>query len=211
MIPSHRSFKKEQLWAIHSNSSLKKSDRERITLVAFNIRVTMSESLSSLFKKEWFAQDSSKSLSKTSWIRLKKLIFVIFHCFSPFLCPSCKSLPLLWRSLRSSLICSFLKSNRSHSLLSLFKKGWPWVNRSCHSYKKATMSDLLPLLFSKERQEQFAIFHPQIALSLFGSQKTSNSLKNRRVNSLCWISPSKWNNTRSEHISVWVVFLFFDH
>ena len=43
-------------------------------------------------------------------------------------------------------------------------------------YKKATISESIPLIFKKERQERFSIFHERITFSFFRSQKTSDSL-----------------------------------
>ena len=54
----------------------------------------------------------------------------VFDSFPPFLCPRVN------RSCPSSLIFSFLKSDLSDSLLSLFTKEWPWVIRSDCSWKK---------------------------------------------------------------------------
>ena len=44
-------------------------------------------------------------------------------------------------------------------------------------YKRGTMSDLLLLLSTKERQERWALFQELIAISLFHSQKTSDLIK----------------------------------
>ena len=43
--------------------------------------------------------------------------------------------------------------------------------------KRASMSDSLRLLMTREQREQFALFHEWIVLSLFRSQKSSNSLE----------------------------------
>ena len=68
--------KKERPWANHSHPSYKKCDCERIPFEAIYKRATVSESHSSLFKKE--QHDLSKSLSKTS-NSLKEIH--IFHIF----------------------------------------------------------------------------------------------------------------------------------
>ena len=44
-------------------------------------------------------------------------------------------------------------------------------------YKRATMSNSLPTLMIKEGHDLFALFPMFIALSLFHSQKTSDSLE----------------------------------
>ena len=92
----------KQLLATRSHPSLKKSDREWIALVTLYKRATVSESLSSLFKKEWLWANCSQFLLKrvTSVIysfkksnvndysqkttdSLEKNIFVV--CFCQFL------------------------------------------------------------------------------------------------------------------------------
>ena len=97
-------------------------------------------------------------LQKTSnWLD-KFVFFYVFDNFSPFVCPRANS------SLRSSLICSFFKEQ---------------LERLAHValYKRATMSDSLRLLMTKERPKRFALFHKQIPLSLICSQKPSRSIK----------------------------------
>ena len=46
-------------------------------------------------------------------------------------------------------------------------------------YNRVTVSSLLRLFMTKERQERFALFHARIALSLFRSQKASELLENQ--------------------------------
>ena len=92
-------------------------------------------------------------LQKTSnWLD-KFIFFYVFDNFSPFVCPRANS------SLRSSLICSFFKEQ---------------LERLAHValYKRATMSDSLRLLMTKERPKRFALFQKRIPLLLICSQKT---------------------------------------
>ena len=103
-------------------------------------------------------------------ICLKKTIFDSFPQFSPFYAKRAK------RSHRSSLGRSFLKIDGIDSLSSFITKERPWGNRSHHSLQKSdqytmTMSQLIPLIFKKER---FALFTSEL---LFRSQKRSDSLE----------------------------------
>ena len=73
----------------------------------------------------------------------------------------------------------------SKSFLSLFTKERSIANRSCRSlqksvrerivpvalYKRVIVSDLLPLLITKEGRERFALFHEGIALSLTKNER----------------------------------------
>ena len=120
-----------------------KSDCVQFALVALYKRATMSKLLLLLCKKEqhgWFARASRESLSKMSDLLKKIHIFLfVFDSFSllfPFLCP---------------------RANRSHRSL-LFAPN--------ALYKRATMSDWLLSLMTKERQERFVLFYRRIALSL---------------------------------------------
>ena len=79
------------------------------------------------------------------------MFLTVFYCFSPF----------LWPRANSSRPLAFLKSNHEQ------------IAPVAH-YNRATMRDLLPSLFTKE---WFAIFVERMALLLFCSQKTSDSLK----------------------------------
>ena len=89
------------------------------------------------------------------------MFLIVFHCFSPFLCPRANP------SRRSSLSRSFLKSDGSDfSCCSLQKSDFEPIAL----YKRATVSNLLPSLFTKEQRERFALFQEQIAISLFCSQ-----------------------------------------
>ena len=128
-------FKKGWPWVNHSHRSLKKSNCEGFTLVTLDKRATVSELLLSLFKKDWFAGDLSKLLSKnkhsTFTICSKSRFFVCFSFFSHFFVPKSKVLLLLFAPLL------FLKSNRSNSLLLLFTKDIPWANRSRRTLQKS--------------------------------------------------------------------------
>ena len=64
------------------SSLFKNSNHERITLVAFNKRVTVSDSLCKKEQHKWFARDSSESLSKTSnSIEKVQFLFNVFDSF----------------------------------------------------------------------------------------------------------------------------------
>ena len=80
-------------------------------------------------------------------------------------------------SRHSLLSHSFLKSNRSDKLSSLFKKDNLEQIAPLAIYKKATISVSLLSLMTKERWEHFVLFHRQIALLFFCSQKMIASLK----------------------------------
>ena len=130
-------------------------------------------SLSSIFKKESCEQIDLIPLLSISFKKsnlLKKTIFDSFPQFSPFYAKRAK------RSHRSSLGRSFLKIDGIDSLSSFITKERPWGNRSHHSLQKSdqytmTMSQLIPLIFKKER---FALFTSEL---LFRSQKRSDSLE----------------------------------
>ena len=111
-------FLKELPWAICSRRSLKKSDT--------------SESLSSLFKKEWLFMIHSFALEKLA-IRSRKFVFftlslTVYDCFPPF-----------------------------------------YAQERIALYKRATMSESLPSLFTKEQP--------------FAHKKRAICLKNQRANS----------------------------
>ena len=158
-------FKKERSWAncsLHkrprancSRCSLQKSDHKQI---AFNF-----------FKKEpcqWFAHYLRKALSKKSNSFKKKHIFLmfltVFDSFFPFLCLRAN------RSRRSLLSCSFLKSDRSDSISSVFKKERQWANGSRWSLKKSDCERIAPVaLYKKSDCEQFApVVHDKRARGL---------------------------------------------
>ena len=100
-------------------------------------------------------------LQETSESLKKFIFFVCFWLFSPFYAQEHIA------PIALCMICSFLKSDLSDSLQSLFTK-------------RVTVSDSLRSLMTKERGERFTLFHKQIAL---GSQKWVNRLKNRWANS----------------------------
>ena len=76
---------------------------------------------------------------KTSDSLKKFVFFVCFWHFFPFLCPRANC------SCCSSLIGSFLKSDLSNSLTSLFTKEWPERSHN----KRASLSNSLTLLFKR--------------------------------------------------------------
>ena len=99
-----------------SKSLFLKSNHVRFALIALYKRVTMSELLSSLFKKS-DVSDLLFCSQKTSDSLKKMCVFTMFlndfHCFSPFYT---ESLPSLFA------LSLFLKSDRSDALLLLFFK-----------------------------------------------------------------------------------------
>ena len=117
---------------IRSCCSLKKSDFERIALVALYKRAAMTESRLFLFKKEqreWFACELSESLSKNERFDWKNLYFsYVFHCFSSFYGQE-RIAPIALGS-----VTFFLRSNGTDSIASLFKKEGLWANCSLRSF-----------------------------------------------------------------------------
>ena len=148
----------------HSKSLRLKSDHEWFAQVAHDKRVTVNVSLSSLLTKErpwaissgcsgqksdvgellsslmtkerheWFAHCSSKLLSKSSTSPEKNGKNRIFHMFLTVFPFLC---PKALRSHRSFLSCSFLMSNMSDLITLLFTKERTWANRSGHSLQKS--------------------------------------------------------------------------
>ena len=122
---------------------------------------TMSDSLSSLFKM------SDHELIAISLFCWKK--FVFFTCFWQFFTvfllfmPKSESLPslfvpLLFFKVRQNSCCSLQKSDHEQiAPLAI--------------YKRATVSNSIPSLFTKELREQFTLFQERIAILLFRSQK----------------------------------------
>ena len=87
----------------------------------------------------------------------------VFHCFSPFLCP-----------IANCSHCSLLPS-----LFVLFKERrerFPCVYLDKRETVSEPMRDSFRLLLNVKKSESF-IFSEQIALLLFRSQKTSDSLE----------------------------------
>ena len=109
-------FTKEWPWANHSHHSLKKSDLEQIALVTLYKIATVSKSLSLLFKKSDMSdllKIQANLSQKKEWLVIHSknsyfcMFLIVFHCFSPFLCPRANP------SRRSSLSRSFSKSDGS--------------------------------------------------------------------------------------------------
>ena len=105
------------------SSLFKNSNHKRITLVAFNKRVTVSDSLCKKEQHKWFARDSSESLSKTSnSIEKVQFLFNVFDSFSLpfpfFFIPNSESL------LSLIALTLFIKSDGGDSLLT---KEWQWA------------------------------------------------------------------------------------
>ena len=154
----------EQLWAIRSHHSLKRATvRESLSsllpeqLWAIHSgrswqRATVSESLSVYLKKSKVSDllVIRTNCSKKTSDSLKKSIFRMFFC------------PRANRSRCSSLSHSFLKSDET--------KEQPWSNRSCCSLQKSNCERFAPVA------HDIRSFHKQIAISLFGKQKTSDLL-----------------------------------
>ena len=155
---------KERLYAI---CSLIWANRERIALVALYKRAT----------KENRSCCSLKRVTRVIRLWFEQIIFFLLDSFSllfPFLCPRANHSHL------SSLSCSFLKSNESNgsdSLSSLFTKEWLWANCSSHSLQKSNREQFVPIALKKEQNSASLVFLEWIALSLFRSQKTSDSLE----------------------------------
>ena len=141
-------FTKERPWVICSRRSLKRSD--------------VSDSLVILANR----------LQKTRNSLEKFVFFVCFWQFFPFICPRANS------SSSSLLIHSFLKSN---------------------------LSNWLPSLFTKERQERFTHFHERIALSITKNkriaQKSDKRIPNPAFLQLCIINKKPvWHKCRLKHL-----------
>ena len=167
-------FTKERPWAICSGFSWQKSVRERIAVVDLKKK-----------RQEWFARDSSKSLSNTRKFAKKNHIFhsffQFFTSFPRFKPKSKLLLSLFVQSLRAAgaigSCCSLLKSDDEQiTPIAL--------------YKRVAVSDFLRSLKTIEWLERFALFHQQIGLALFRSfahKKQAIRSKNRWVNSQPWI------------------------
>ena len=137
---------------LHSLLMTKERDREQIAQFALNKRATVSDWLRS---RSWQKGHLRKLLKKELFARKKfeKLYFsYVFYSFSPFLCQRANC------SYRSSLSCSFLKSDCERIA-------------QVDLTKRATVSDLLRSLKTKERWQQFALFHELIILSLTKNER----------------------------------------
>ena len=108
-------FTKERPWAICSGFSWQKSVRERIAVVDLKKK-----------RQEWFARDSSKSLSNTRKFAKKNHIF---HSFFPPFYAQEQIAPVALRSVAQSSGC--------HLLMLLFTKEWWWANHSHRSLQKS--------------------------------------------------------------------------
>ena len=148
-------FKKERLWGNRSCRSLQKSNRERIALDFFKKE-----------RRQWFACDSSESLSKTSDSLEKKLFFECFWQFSPFVCQKSESFPLLFAQ-----PLFFNEGRDRFALVAL--------------YKRDTMSKLIPSIFKTERLERFALFHERIALLITKNERFARTTGDRIPNPEC--------------------------
>ena len=74
-------------------------------------------------------------------------------------------------SRRSSLSCSFLNSNRAQIAQVALNKRVTMIDCSCRSLQKATLSNLLRLLMTKEQRQQFALFHGWITQNWWANSK----------------------------------------
>ena len=148
-------FKKERPWGNRSCRSLQKSNREQIALDFFKKE-----------RRQWFACDSSESLSKTSDSLEKKLFFECFWQFSPFVCQKSESFPLLFAQ------PLFFKEGRDRFALVAL-------------YKRDTMSKLIPWIFKTERLERFALFHERIALLITKNERFARTTGDRIPNPEC--------------------------
>ena len=168
-------FKKEPLWANQSRLTLKKSNCEQIAFVAVYNRATLSKLLSIYLKKSDISDSraiQANRFQKTSDLLEKNVFFVCFRQFSSFFMPKERIPPVALHS-----VALFLRSTGwIRSCCSLQKNNHVQI-ASVVLYKRATLSKLIPTIFKKERREQFALFHEQIALSLFQSQKSRDLLE----------------------------------
>ena len=124
------------------------------------------------------------------------MFLTVFHSFSLIMPKNESLLSLFTRSLclNSDIVirsfCSLQKCD--HERIA-----------SIALYKRATMSDLLRLLMTKERQEQFSLFHELIALSL---TKKSDSLEKPRSD-----FPTLLFSVTTEYSILTVKWSFADH
>ena len=146
-------FNKERPWGNRFCRSLQKSNRKRIAL--------------DFFKKEqrqWFACDSSESLSKTSDSLEKKLFFECFWQFSPFVCQKSESFPLLFAQ------PLFFKEGRDRFALVAL-------------YKRDTMSKLIPSIFKKRNGSDSLFFRIELLFRSFDHKKRVIRSENQWSNS----------------------------
>ena len=120
----------------------------------------MSESLLPLFN---MSDHERIALYNHSVKKGKFIFFMFFDNFSlliPFLCLRAK------RSCYSLLSCSFLKSDGSNSLLSLFIKVGLRANPSHFSLQKSDHEGFIPLANDKRVTGAICSFYERFALSL---------------------------------------------
>ena len=150
-------------------------------------------------RHQWLACDSNKSLSKNERFAKKHTYFLnVFYSFHPFYGKEWIA-PIAFCS-----VFFYFKSDETDLLfrsVALFKRATGAMH-SCYSlkksncegfapialYKRATMSNLLLLLMTKEWREWFAHFHEQFALSLtkidWFAWKTDERIPNPVIHSL---------------------------
>ena len=133
-------------------------------------------------QKSKFKLDSSKSHAKNERFAQKVRNFRMYLTVFPLFMPISELFPVLFAP---SLF--FKKRSEKFPQVAHYKK-WPWASCShrslqksnCERYaqvahdKRASVSDSLTSLFTKERQEQFPFFEERIALLL---TKTSELLE----------------------------------
>ena len=182
--------------------SLKKSNFERIPLIALYKRAAMSKSLLSLFKKDqcqWFTRESLFHSKKKERFARKKSYFS--PCFLQFF----TVVPL-----------SMLKSDSLPSLFIplLFFKELLWANRSCLSLQKSDCEWFAHIALYKRAtgvMRSFPRGNHYFALSL--TKKIVICLKNQRANSQPWNyvpislqyseTYSRWERCREDQYSRW--------
>ena len=138
---------------------------------------------------EWIAHDSSQLLSKEGFAQkiLKKIVF--FECFWQFPPPFYAQVRIAPVALRSQKrancsCCSFVMSDMSYSITSLFTKEQPWANRSGRSLQK-------------NNRERFAqIAHDKSGTGAIWSFKPANRslVHKKRVNrsKYWWANSQPW-------------------
>ena len=161
-------FKKEWPWANVANDK----------------RTTVRDTLRSLMTKEqheWFARFWGRLAQK---IYIFHMFFIVFHCFYPLLCPRANHLNC------SSLSPSFLKSNGSDLLFSIFTKEWL---RSNHSPCPSQQSDCERFAqVAHDKRATGAIRSFSRANRFFTYKKRAILSKKRWVNSPPCIFSSMW-------------------
>ena len=126
-----------------SKSFILKSNCERFALVTLWKRVTVSELLLLLFSDSLVIQ-ANRSKKTSDWLKNNIFSFVLtVFQFPPFLCSRVNFSNL------TLLSHSFLKSDRSDSLSSLFKKKRPLANHSRHSLQKSDLEWFAPVAHDK--------------------------------------------------------------